>query len=82
MAKPRIDDRSKIRSERVSLALTPETFNGVRLLAAMKNISVNEFVSSMIEAVVSKNAKVIDEFADAQNKAVANIDLSFEASGN
>lgn len=79
MAKPRIDDRSKIRSERISLALTPDTFNGAKLLAAMKGISVNEFVSSLIEAVVTKNANVIAEFADAQSKAVASIDLSVVA---
>lgn len=78
MAKPRTD-RAAIRSERISLALTPDTFNGVKLLAAMNGISVNEFVSAMIGTVVTKNANVIAEFAAAQSKAVAAIDLSVVA---
>lgn len=82
MPKPRNADRTQIRSERMSLALSPGAFNGVKLLAAMQGISVNEFVASMIENVVTKNETVIDEFAAAQRKALESIDLSGTTSDN
>lgn len=75
MSRPRNIDRSQVRSERISLALTPTAIDGLRILAAMQNISVNDLISALVENVVKKNASVIKEFSDAQKKFVARLDF-------
>ena len=79
MSRQRNDDRRQIRSERVSLALTPAAFEGVKTLATMQNTTVNDFVASLVENVVAKNSLVIEEFADAQKNFVSRLDLNCDS---
>lgn len=79
MSRPRNADRQQVRSERISLAVTPATFDGVKLLAAMQGISTNDFIASLVESVVKKNAPVIKEFSDAQKQFVARLDFDFDS---
>lgn len=79
MSRPRNIDRSQVRSERISLALTPTAVDGLRILAAMQNLSVNDLISALVENVVKKNAPVIKEFSDAQKKFVARLDFDFDS---
>lgn len=79
MSRPRNSDRNQIRNERISLAVTRATFDGVKLLAAMQGISTNDFIASIVESVVKKNAPVIEEFAAAQKSFVTRLDLNFDS---
>lgn len=79
MSRPRNIDRSQVRSERISLALTPTAIDGLRILAAMQNLSVNDLISALVENVVKKNAPVIKEFSDAQKQFVARLDFDFDS---
>ncbi len=79
MSRPRNSDRNQIRNERISLAVTRATFDGVKTLAAMQGISTNDFIASLVESVVKKNAPVIEEFAAAQKSFVAKIDLNVDS---
>lgn len=54
MSRPRNIDRSQVRSERISLALTPTVLDGLKILAAMQNVSVNDLISALVENVVKK----------------------------
>lgn len=56
------------RTERVGLALTPETFKGLKMMAAMKNDTMNNFVHTLIDAELSKeedNLKKYVEFIES-----------------
>lgn len=58
----------KKRTERVGLALTPETFKGLKTIAAMKNDTMNNFVHALIDAELSKeedNLKKYVEFIES-----------------
>ena len=79
MSRLHSSDRAQIRSERISLALTRAAFDGVKTLATMRNTTVNDFVASLVENVVTKNAPVIEEFTAAQKKFVASLDLKFDS---
>lgn len=82
--RPRFTDRSQVRSERISLVVTPVALAGIQTLAAVKKCSVNDFVASLIEGVVKKNVAVIENFNAAQRKAAAeiNLDISVTADDN
>ena len=79
MSRQRNADRQQIRSERISLAVTPAAFDGVKTLAAMQNTTVNDFVASLVENVVAKNSLVIEEFAAAQKNFVSRLDLNCDS---
>lgn len=75
MGRPLKDDRATIRTERVSLVLASGALEGVKTLAQIQKVSVNEFISSLVEAVVKKNLTVIDKFNRAQKEAAAAVNL-------
>lgn len=79
MSRPRNSDRAQIRSERISLALTPAAYDGVKTLATIQNVSVNDFVASLVESVVAKNLPVIEEFTITQKNFVARLDFDFDS---
>lgn len=79
MARPRTKDRESIRSERVSLALTPATYDGLIALAQCKACTVNDLLVGVIDKLVAKNATVIAEFKAAQDKAADAVNLSVDA---
>ncbi len=78
MARPRKDDRTQIRSERISLIVTPAILAGASTLAAIKGVSVNDFLATLIESIVKKNATVIEEFDEARRRASAAVRLDVD----
>lgn len=68
-------DRSQIRTKRISVMLKPAVYDGLNVLARTSGTSTSDLVSTLVEAVVSKNAAVIEEFTAAQTKARGAVDL-------
>jgi hypothetical protein len=71
MARPRNTDRESVKSERVSIALTPAIMSGATTLAQIQGTSLNDFVATLIERAVKKNAPVIEKFNAALENALA-----------
>lgn len=76
LARPKNVDRESIKTERVSIALTPPVYNGVLSLAQIQGVSVNELVGELIERVVKQNAAVIADFNAARDKAAETVNLN------
>ena len=66
---------SEERTERVSLVLTPDTYQAVATLAQIQGISVNNLIASILDGVIEKNATVIEKFNAALTEARADVTL-------
>lgn len=75
MSRPRIKNSSEKRTERVSLVLTPDTYQAVAILAQIQGISVNNLIASILDGVIEKNAPVIEKFNAALTEARADVTL-------
>lgn len=75
MSRPRIKNSCEKRTERVSLVLTPDTYQAVAILAQIQGISVNSLIVSILDGVVEKNAIVIEKFNAALTEARADVTL-------
>lgn len=75
MSRPRIKNSCEKRTERVSLVLTPDTYQAVAILAQIQGISVNSLIASILDGVVEKNATVIEKFNAALTEARADVTL-------
>ncbi|MBQ3444468.1 MAG: hypothetical protein IJG33_14640 [Selenomonadaceae bacterium] len=75
MSRPRIKNSCEKRTERVSLVLTPDTYQAVAILAQIQGISVNSLIASILDGVVEKNAIVIEKFNAALTEARADVTL-------
>ena len=71
MARPRNTDRESVKSERLSLTLTPALMSGATTLAQIQGTSLSDFVATLIEHAVKKNAPVIEKFNAALDTALA-----------
>lgn len=69
MPRPRTQNRADVRSERISLVLTPATYSGLRTLAEINGASVNDLLNSVVEQLVERNAVTIREFDEARARA-------------
>ena len=69
MSRPRTQNRADIRSERISLAVTPATYAGLRTLAEINGTSVNDLINSVVEQLVERNAVTIRNFDEARARA-------------
>lgn len=76
-------------SERISLALTPATYDGIKTLADIKGLSVNDLLNSVADELVKKNAATIAEYekhrtrlADSLNLSVAMRDVTIDTAPN
>lgn len=69
MSRPRTQNRADIRSERISLAVTPATYAGLRTLAEINGTSVNDLINSVVEQLVERNAVTIRDFDEARARA-------------
>ena len=76
MARPKIADRNTIRTERISLALTPATYDGINTLADLKGISVNDLLNSVADELVKKNAATIAEYEEHRARLADALNLS------
>ena len=75
MSRPRIKNSCEKRTERVSVVLTPDTYQAVAILAQIQGISVNSLIASILDGVVEKNAIVIEKFNAALTEARADVTL-------
>lgn len=77
MARPRIAPADK-RSERTTLLMTPREYEGVVVLAELTGKTVNDFICSILSAIVEENSAVIAKHvADSErNAAAVNLSLS------
>ena len=75
MSRPRIKNSFEKRTERVSLVLTPDTYQAVATLAQIQGISVNNLIVSVLDGVIEKNATVIEKFNTALTEARADVTL-------
>ena len=64
--KPMIGEK---REARISVILVPSLYKNVATLADSQNLSINEFVTRMLEKTVEKNQTVIDKFQSARDSA-------------
>lgn len=69
MSRPRTQNRADIRSERISLAVTPATYAGLRTLAEINGTSVNDLINSVVEQLFERNADTIRDFDEARARA-------------
>lgn len=60
---------SKKNEGRVSLALKPATAKGIRQLAYLRGQSVNEYISALLDNLVSINADALKNFGAAESVA-------------
>ena len=81
MARIKYEDREKIRSERVSLVLTPATYDGIAALAHLSGGSINDVINCVLEQLVKKNYPAISRYKDAINAARADVNLSVDDLG-
>ena len=75
MSRPRIKSSSEKRTERVSLVLTPDTYQAVTTLAQIQGMSLNDLIASILDGVIEKNAIVIEKFNVALTEARADVTL-------
>ena len=75
MSRPRVKSSSKKRTERVSLVLTPDTYQAVTTLAQIQGMSLNDLIASILDGVIEKNAIVIEKFNVALTEARADVTL-------
>ena len=69
-------DRSTIRTERISLVVTEATCTGIKTLAEINGVSVNDLLNDVTRQLVEKNADVISAFEVARQKAKTALDLN------
>lgn len=81
MARPRNTDRESVKSERISIALTPAIMSGATTLAQIQGTSLNDFVATLIENAVKKNAPVIEQFNAALDVALASARAGIKEGG-
>ncbi|MBR0290354.1 MAG: hypothetical protein IJ774_07565 [Selenomonadaceae bacterium] len=75
MARPRIAPADK-RSERTTLLMTPREYDGVAVLAELTGKTVNDFVCSILAAIVDENSAVIERHKADRKKNAADVNLS------
>lgn len=62
---------SKKNEGRISLALKPATARAMRQLAYLADQSVNDYIGTILDGVLERNADVLNEFWAAESKAKA-----------
>lgn len=75
MARPRIAPADK-RSERTTLLMTPREYEGVAVLAELTGKTVNDFVCSILDAVIKENSAVIERHIADSERNAADVNLS------
>lgn len=61
---PRIKEEKTFK--RISIALTEETYEGVKALAAVTGSTLTDYVANILNAQVAKNKIVIQQVRDAR----------------
>lgn len=78
MARPRLAERDSIRTERISLALSPVLYSGIKALADIQEVSVNDLLNTVVDNLVKKNREAISNFNTARRKAAESVDLTLD----
>lgn len=78
MARPQKLSPEEKRTVRATLLMTPAEYEGVSVLAQLKDATLNEFVCSVLAGLIRKNAEAIEGFKADKERRAAEIDLSLE----
>ena len=74
MARPSLSDQK--RTQRATLLMTPDDYEGLSILAQLQNRTVNDFACSILIQVVQRNRQVIENFKAEKEKYAATINVS------
>ena len=66
---PRKPYEGEKRESRISIIVVPSLYQKMATLADSQGLSVNEFITRLIEKAVEKNASVIEKFQFARQAA-------------
>lgn len=78
MARQRNQNRENMRTERVSLVLTPAAYDGLAALAQIRCTSVNDILNNMVEKLIAKNSGVIERYNEALANARAEVNIEVD----
>ena len=78
MPRPRNTDRNTIRSERISLAMKPATYDAITSIAQISGVSANEFIVGVLERIAEKNSGIVADFDAARKKAAEAITVDVD----
>lgn len=78
MARQRNQNRENMRTERVSLVLTPAAYDGLAALAQIRCASVNDILNNMVEKLIAKNSGVIERYNEALANARAETNIEVD----
>ena len=81
MPRPRKDPNDCLTAA-LSLKLTPAMYQQVKSLAQIHDVSVNDFVISLLSKVIEQNRDVIVVFDAARNAARADVNLDCKVRGD
>lgn len=75
MSRKPLDDEK--RSAKINLVVTPTLGNKIRMLADSQGLTLNEYITQLLEFAVSKNTAVIEKFEQARQAALkAYVDIN------
>ena len=82
MARPSLSDQK--RTQRATLLMTPDDYEGLSILAQLQNRTVNDFACSILIQVVQKNRQAIESFKAEKEKyaAAINVAVANESTGS
>lgn len=61
-------DPQNVRSERVNVVLTPNTYESLKALATLENDTMNNLIHGLVDSEVEKNRERIDEYVAFMEK--------------
>ena len=76
MPRPKSQNRADNRTERISLALPPAIYDGIKSIAEIQGVTVNELLNSVAAELVKKNAVVIKDYDSMRTKVADALNLS------
>ncbi len=63
-----VPPRTESKSKRINLLLKPSTFDEIRKIAGVRNVSVNAYINAVLEQAVRIEAKTLDGYKGNQEK--------------
>ena len=76
MGRPRLNETK--RSQRATLLLTPDDYEGLSILAQLQNKTINDFSCSILAQIVQKNQSVIKSFRAEKAKYAASLNVKID----
>lgn len=77
MGRPKTQGTQK-RTERATLLMTQEDYDGLYILAQMQDRTINDFACAILSSIVQKNSAVIEKFKDEKKKYADALNLTVD----